>query len=138
MSHAPAPPAQVTSHQTGGAELSPWCAQVQAPAKPPPADQKPANGSAPAGGVASNGQGPPPGPPRRKESVTWSPFGALGKVMGIIGIITKIFAAIIQNICTGGVERREHRGGRHQGRGDRGCAGDQGDVLQHHLHNIAQ
>ena len=77
MSHAPAPPAQVTRRQTAGtADLSPLCrVQVQ-----PPADQKPANGSAPAGGVASNGQGPPPGPPRRKESVTWSPFGALGKV----------------------------------------------------------
>ena len=82
MSHAPAPPAQVTRRQTAGtAELSLLCrVQVQTPAKQTPADQKPANGSAPAGGVASNGQGPPPGPPRRKESVTWSPFGALGKV----------------------------------------------------------
>lgn len=84
MSHAPAPPAQVTRRQTAGtADLSPLCrvqVQAPAPAKQTPADQKPANGSAPAGGVASNGQGPPPGPPRRKESVTWSPFGALGKV----------------------------------------------------------
>ena len=56
--------------------------------KPPTSDQKQNPGNS-----NGNGQGPPPGTQKRKESVSWSPFGAIGKAMSsgvnIVGDATK-------------------------------------------------
>ena len=71
--------------------------------QPPPTDQKQNPGNS-----NGNGQAPPPqGTQKRKESVSWSPFGAIGKAMSsgvnIVGDATKaVGTGVVSGTKVGG------------------------------------